>query len=433
MTPQSQFMVLAPIDPRREAALRQLLASMNDGPGSVNPDNGLVPFAKFDTVHVARFLIIDDRTVDDVRAHGLTPASYPLYLAFLGDIDGEADAFLRQAARVAPDGLRSLFACCEGFTPDTDLLRWMRAHTVPSAANYVNWVGRTVRRVREEAALRAAIDRFVESNAQTLAGLPATAIHAALRQYVNGERAAGRLSLSPDEPTPAGWRVRNLMHLIGVPVALLIASPVLIPVAIVTLLRLRSLERTDPELCSRVDMQYSDDLADLEDHDVTNQFTAMGSLKPGIARLWMAIAAFFLIDYAARHVFTHGGLARVRTIHFARWVFLDGRKRAVFFSNYDGSLESYMDDFINKVGYGLNIAFSGGIGYPRTRWLLLDGCSDERKFKEYLRRHQVPTQVWYKAYPGMTAVDLERNGGIRRGLESPALSEAEARAWVALL
>src|SRR5205085_11337727 len=187
------------------------------------------------------------------------------------------------------------------------------------------------------------------------------------------------------------------------------------------------MEKTDPELCERCDAAHSDDLALLEDHDVSNQFTAMGSLKPGMLRQWTTIAAFFAIDYAARHVFNRGGLARVRTIHFARWVFLDGRKRAVFFSNYDGSLESYMDDFINKVGFGLNIAFSGGIGYPRTRWLFMDGCSDERKFKEYLRRHQVPSQVWYKAYPGLTAVDLERNGRIRRGLDAESMSEQEVR------
>ena len=58
---------------------------------------------------------------------------------------------------------------------------------------------------------------------------------------------------------------------------------------------------------------------------------------------------------------------------------------------------------------------------------------DERKFKEYLRRHQVPTQVWYKAYPGLTAADLERNLRIRQGLEATALAEPEAREWVALL
>jgi hypothetical protein len=171
----------------------------------------------------------------------------------------------------------------------------------------------------------------------------------------------------------------------------------------------------------------------LEDRDIANQFTAMGSLKPGIVRLLTTIFALLVIDWAARHLFIRGRLARVRTIHFARWVFLDGRKRVVFFSNYDGSLEAYMDDFINKVGFGLNLIFSNGIGYPRTNFLIKDGCSDERKFKEYLRRHQLPTQVWYNACPGLTAVDLERNTRIRQGLESLSISDQEAREWVALL
>jgi hypothetical protein len=105
----------------------------------------------------------------------------------------------------------------------------------------------------------------------------------------------------------------------------------------------------------------------------------------------------------------------------------------IFFSNYDGSVESYMDDFINKTGFGLNASFSNGIGYPRTNWLVMDGCIDERKYKEYLRRHTLPTQVWYKAYPGLTAVDLERNTRIRRGLEASSISEQEAREWLALL
>ena len=38
-------MILAPIVPSREAELRGLLASMNDAPGRVNPDNPLIPFA----------------------------------------------------------------------------------------------------------------------------------------------------------------------------------------------------------------------------------------------------------------------------------------------------------------------------------------------------------------------------------------------------
>ena len=61
-----------------------------------------------------------------------------------------------------------------------------------------------------------------------------------------------------------------------------------------------------------------------------------------------------MIDYATRHIIKPGRLGRVRTIHFARWVLIGGTERLGFFSNYDGGNESYMDDFINKLGFGLN-------------------------------------------------------------------------------
>ena len=105
----------------------------------------------------------------------------------------------------------------------------------------------------------------------------------------------------------------------------------------------------------------------------------------------------------------------------------------IFFSNYDGSVESYMDDFINKTGFGLNASFSNGIGYPKTNWLVMDGCTDERKYKEYLRRHTLPTQVWYKAYPGLTAIDLDRNTRIRQGIGIVVVTNEQAREWAALL
>ena len=83
-------MVLAPIDPVRRKDLEQLLDSMNDGLGQVNARNPLIPFAEFDTLHFARLVILNDGTLNDVRACGGGPApTYPLYLAFLGDIDGE--------------------------------------------------------------------------------------------------------------------------------------------------------------------------------------------------------------------------------------------------------------------------------------------------------------------------------------------------------
>jgi hypothetical protein len=433
MTPQSSFMVVAPIDAKREAELRGLLASMNDAPGRAKPDNALLPFGNFETLHFARLLIVDDKALDDIRVFGLPRPVYPLYLAFLGDVDGDAEDFLRHVATDAGQGLREIFSCCEDFSPTEDLLEWMRRHRRRSAADYVNWRGRTVRLVREDAALRDALERYADDHAQELAGLAPQQIHAKLRQFVEAERSAGRLTLSPEAATPFGWWIANAMNLIGVPLLLLLFSPLLITVAVIFLFRLRRLEKTDPELCFRVDEAHSLELAALEDHDVSNQFSALGAVKPGVVRLWTVTFVLIIIDWSARHLYTRGRLARVRTIHFARWVWIDPDKRILFLSNYDGSLESYMDDFINKVGFGLNVVFSNGVGYPRANWLICDGCKDERKFKEYLRRHQLPTEVWYAAYRNSTAADLERNGLIRRGIETPSMSETDAREWVGLL
>jgi len=433
MTPQSPFMVLAPVDPLREAELRRLLDSMNDAPGRLKSPCPLVPFHDFDTVHVARFFLVDDKTTGDVSVYGIPPRRYPLYLAFLGDVDGEAGDFYAELARRAPEGLRTLFSCCRGFAAGADLVEWMRAHHVGASACYVNWRGRTVRQVREEAALREALADEIRKDGLASRELPPREVHRSLRAAMEQAWASGRLALSPEPETPLGFRLRNLLHLVLVPLLLLLASPLLIVLGLVALVQLRRLEKSDPEICPRSDPALSAELSRIEDHDVTNQFTAMGSLKPGPVRLWITRFVLLVIDYTARHVYVRGRLARVRTILFARWVFIDGRQRIIFLSNYDGSLESYMDDFINKVGFGLNLVFSNGIGYPRASWLILGGSRDERKFKEYLRRHQIPTQVWYKAYPGLTAADLERNLRIRKGLDAQELSEEEAREWVALL
>ena len=83
-----------------------------------------------------------------------------------------------------------------------------------------------------------------------------------------------------------------------------------------------------------------------------------------------------------------------------------------------------MDDFINKVAWGINLVFSNGIGYPRTDWLIAGGAKDEQKYKRVLRRHQLPTDVWYKAYPGLTVIDLERNSRIREGIERPSMTDS---------
>ena len=69
----------------------------------------------------------------------------------------------------------------------------------------------------------------------------------------------------------------------------------------------------------------------------------------------------------------------------------------------------------------------------RISWLLKGGAEFEQKYKRFLRRHQVPTAVWYKAYPGLTAFDLNRNTRIREGLEQRWTNNKEIREWLGLL
>src|SRR5437667_11005631 len=138
MTPQSNFMVVAAIKPEREVELRQLLDSMNRAPGRVDPNNELIPFAEFDELHFARFVILDDKTTEDIRVYGLAPRQYPLYLAFLGDVDGDANAFVCKLIKRAGKGTVRFYSCFEGFTAETTLLVWSKQHPAASSAAFVH-------------------------------------------------------------------------------------------------------------------------------------------------------------------------------------------------------------------------------------------------------------------------------------------------------
>ena len=158
MMPQSTFMIVAEIRAERLGDLRALLESMNIQSGIADSVNSLVPFGQFHRLHVARFVIVEAKTGDDIRAHGVTPRPWPPTLVFLGDCDGPYETFLAELAVRAGPGLREIFSHCDGFTSDDrDLLGWMKIHNQRPSANYINWLGRTVTQVHEETALHEAL------------------------------------------------------------------------------------------------------------------------------------------------------------------------------------------------------------------------------------------------------------------------------------
>jgi len=431
MMPQGNFLVMAPVISAHEDELRDLLASMNKSPGVVDPDNALVPFCRFDRLHFARLLILTDPTAGDIAVYGVPVPDLRPTLAFFGDCDGSADAFLRELADRAAPGLRQIFACCEGFVGG-DVLDWMRHHSQSPVAAYVNMVGRTVRQIREEAALYECLADYLGAPPRALAIREPQQLRRVLVAYADAQRRDGAIVLSDPEPTSFGWRLGNIAHAVGGGLLLLLLMPFLLICLPAFLWLLRRHETTDPEIVPRPEAARRAEIARHEDYDTTNPYIVIGCLKPGLFRRWLVVALLWVVDYGARHLYNRGHLARVKTIHFARWVFLNEERQMFFASNYDGSLESYMDDFINKVGWGLNLLFSNGVGYPRTSWLIEGGASKEQKFEYYIFRHQLPVDVWYKAYPGLTGFDLIRNSLVRDGLKMPAMTDDEAREWLNL-
>ncbi|SMH56089.1 cytochrome P450 [Mesorhizobium australicum] len=190
------------------------------------------------------------------------------------------------------------------------------------------------------------------------------------------------------------------------------------------------LERTDKRGVESIPLDDLEKIQKREDHSAQNHLTAISVMKPGTLRRLALRLAFYLISISAQKVFRPGYLADINTIHFARWVLLPGTDRLMFFSNYGGSWESYLEDFITKAAAGLTGVWSNTVGFPRAKDLFGDGARDGDRFKRWARRQQVPTLFWYSAYPEVNTQRIRINSRIRRGI--CRATDGEARDWLSL-
>ncbi|HQR20010.1 MAG TPA: hypothetical protein PLE54_00130 [Burkholderiaceae bacterium] len=155
-----------------------------------------------------------------------------------------------------------------------------------------------------------------------------------------------------------------------------------------------------------------------------------------------------LVTYLGHTVFTEGTLGNAEGIRFGHWYVIDGGRRLLFCSNYDGSFGGYLDEFINGASEGINLfwrwtelrpraaAVPGhpqvlhGRGFPPTHMWAFGGCKYEQWFKTYARDGMLPHLYRFEAYT-RTAQDVRRSSRLREaitGVRTPVKDDQLLRA-----
>jgi hypothetical protein len=417
---QEALTVVATIKPGHVEAVENLLGTIKDHVDTWD----IIPFAELAHIHFARLVVFNETT--DLNGHTL-----PARLTLMTNVDAPLEAHIKDLAGVCGTGLDAVFGHCEAYPESSERVpatreTFLRDHMVRHSAFYVNRQGRTVQQSRQEDELRRAIDDYL--NAVDLSGQSPESVHASIVDFVR-RRSDLSWALTPAAGPTRAWRVTEALHQVGIIVAVLVLSPLLLVLLPLFVILLRYYEQRDvPDTVQASADAVRTFRAD-EDYWVQNQIIAVGLFKPGWFRWLTARAILMMTDYACRHIYNRGSLSGLNTIHFARWVPLDEGQRLFFSSNYDGSLESYMNDFIDKAAWGLNAIFSNGDGFPRTAFLFCGGITDEIAYKRFLPTRQVQSRVWYSAYPHLSTKNIANNAEIRRGL-SDTLDLEGVKMWL---
>jgi deferrochelatase/peroxidase EfeB len=463
-TTQHSLLVMVPITGKMDE-LRELLRKV------ANPDDGsdfelssIIPFARIRTLHFARILI-HDKSPSAAAPIPLFPPgtgkpqvhgdSIPAKLLFATDFDGPLHEHVDELLAVAGKGLDQVFAFTDGWPGSADphrVLDFIGRYSVRTNTFYTGTMHRSVDQIHREAELHDRIERYLDEEGGTL-GTDPVAIRERIRKWVSEQHELAWASVEPGPfPRLLFNPDRQKQVLIGAAVVLfavlmaaarlfvpawmeafwmaLGAAGVLLALVVAAALYLRHLEKKDPVIIGNDVKEHTATLVRTEDRIVQNEMSSVIYIKEPLwfrgPLLRVVLAA---INLAAKYLSNQGTLAGIPSIHFARWVIVDEGRRLVFFSNFDGSWDNYLGDFIDKSANGLTAVWSNCVGFPRTRLLFGGGARDEQEFKAYSRDSQIPTQVWYSAYRWLSVDNINNNSRIRLGLYGDMTAEA-AGLWL---
>ena len=94
-------------------------------------------------------------------------------------------------------------------------------------------------------------------------------------------------------------------------------------------------------------------------------------------------------------------LNQLKTVHFARFVFIEERLLAVI-TTYDGSFEDYIDAFVNTIGGVFDQLLAHVQDAPP-----LPVESHRQEFLDFVRKYDLKAIApFYSAYPDLTTQDI---------------------------
>lgn len=394
----------------------------------------------------------------------------PLFI-FENNFDGNSEAYWTEVLKVLESDLRQMFACSKAALGPNwaglfkagskdSLIPFIKEFSVPPSASHIGAVGIPLARIKRDSAFFDDLQIELGVTKPVYAGGSVTDLHKNLREW-----AIDKFSwFSEPEPAPIGKeqrtyrfaKLKTLMPKAAITLLIfvfLLCAAVLIPrlsqiivVAILTLLAtgtvlawrsivtLRSLESTDYNQSKpALDPDQLADFARFEDQIVQNHLASMVLVKPGTLRSMIIHAALYALRLYVPFANYDGYLGAMRTIHFAHWTLIGNEGRLLFLSNFDGSWQSYLDDFVDKAAAGLTLAWGNCVGFPETKWLVKDGAAHGTQFKAWARQSQTSSPMWYSAYRTLTVNQIIRNAEIVDGLRKTALAGEEANKWATLL
>ena len=401
MIKQSALTLVTPVKTGELSKLEGLLTSIR-----LELDAGsFTLFEDVGTIHYARFVVLKDNyQLSDNKAS----------LLFSSDYDGNEADHLIKLATTGAMLIDQLYDCCEGYPTTSDRSpqkrkEYLSLWSTKPASFYIGAPGRDVQQIKCESQLRNYIWNLLHT-ASWISQSPLQ-IHRTIRENVLKEENFAWVKQQIKEP-----EVRWIPFL-AVCLVALILLPILLPVVIIWLLIVHyRYEKHDIPLGltpSQVDEAHVKNLEEFEDVHNQNQFTQIVPMRPGFIKLYTLKALMLFARFMVATQFRKGKLMGIPTIHFARWVMLDDNKQVLFFSNFDGSWQQYLGDFIDKSGWGLTAIFTNTKDFPKTRFLFSGGAYDEEHFLAWARYTQIPTAIWYCAYPHLSIKNINNNTAVR--------------------